>query len=48
MLLGNELVLLGKIMSTHGVKGQLRVFLFSGEFSSIEGLDTVMLEIAER
>ena len=41
---GNEPVLIGKIMSTHGVHGQLRVFLFSGEFSSISGLDSVILQ----
>lgn len=40
----SEPVLLGKIIATHGVKGQLRVFLFSGEFSSIAGLDTVMVK----
>jgi 16S rRNA processing protein RimM len=40
----SEPVLLGKIIATHGVKGQLRVFLFSGEFSSIAGLDTIMVK----
>ena len=40
----SEPVLLGKVIATHGVRGQLRVFLFSGEFSSIDGLDTVMLK----
>ena len=44
MLQESEPVLLGKIIATHGVRGQLRVFLFSGEFSSIDGLDTVMLK----
>lgn len=40
----NEPVLLGKIIATHGVKGQLRVFLFSGDFSSIAGIDSIMLK----
>ena len=40
----SEPVLLGKIIATHGVKGQLRIFLFSGEFSSIAGLDTIMVK----
>jgi 16S rRNA processing protein RimM len=40
----NELVLLGKVMGTHGVRGQLRVFLFSGEFASIADLDRVILK----
>ena len=44
----SEPVLLGKIMSTHGVRGQLRVFLFSGEYASIEGLKTVMLQAPNR
>lgn len=44
----SEPVLLGKIIATHGVKGQLRVFLFSGEFSSIAGLDTVMVKAPNR
>lgn len=44
----SEPVLLGKIMATHGVRGQLRVFLFSGEFSSIAGLDSVILKSPNR
>ena len=34
-------------MATHGVRGQLRVFLFSGEFSSISGLTSVMLRTSQ-
>jgi 16S rRNA processing protein RimM len=45
---GSEPVLLGKIMAPHGVKGQLRVFLFSGEYASIDGLNTVMLKAPNR
>ncbi|HTG83129.1 MAG TPA: ribosome maturation factor RimM [Geobacteraceae bacterium] len=40
----SELVLLGKVVATHGVRGQLRVFLFSGDLSSIAGLDSVILK----
>jgi 16S rRNA processing protein RimM len=45
---GSEPVLLGKIMAPHGVRGQLRVFLFSGEYASIDGLKTVMLQAPNR
>lgn len=41
---GNVTVLLGKVVATHGIKGQLRVVLFSGEFSSVAGLDSVILK----
>ena len=44
----SEPVLLGKIVATHGVKGQVRVFLFSGEFASVAGLDSVMLKAPNR
>jgi 16S rRNA processing protein RimM len=40
----SETVLLGKVVSTHGIKGQLRVVLFSGDFSSVAGLDSAMLK----
>jgi 16S rRNA processing protein RimM len=48
MSLRSEPVLLGKIMAPHGVKGQLRVFLFSGEYESIAGLDSIMLHASDR
>ena len=48
MLSGSEPVLLGKIMATHGVRGQVRVFLYSGEYASIDGLKTVMLQAPDR
>ncbi len=44
MPLEGELVLLGRVMSTHGVRGQLRLFLFSGEYASIATLDQVILK----
>lgn len=44
MPLNDELVLLGKVMATHGVRGQLRIYLFSGEFSSIASLDRVIIK----
>ncbi len=39
-----EPVLLGKITAPHGIRGQLRIFLFSGDFDSIAGLDSVFLK----
>ena len=40
----SETVLLGKVVATHGIRGQLRIVLFSGDFSSVAGLDSVMLK----
>lgn len=40
---GNVTIPLGKVVATHGVKGQLRVVLYSGDFSSVAGLDSLML-----
>lgn len=44
MLNGAEPVLLGKIVGVHGLKGQLKVACFSGEFDTILALSTVILE----
>ncbi len=41
---GSATVLLGKVVATHGIRGQLRVVLFSGEFSSVAGIDSVILK----
>jgi 16S rRNA processing protein RimM len=41
---GSETVLLGKVVATHGIRGQLRVVLYSGDFSSVAGLESVMLK----
>ncbi|HLO26260.1 MAG TPA: ribosome maturation factor RimM [Geobacteraceae bacterium] len=41
---GSVTVLLGKVVATHGIRGQLRVVLFSGEFSSVAGVDSVILK----
>lgn len=38
-----DLVLLGKVVATHGIRGQLAVVPFSGEFSTILSLQTVLL-----
>lgn len=40
----NEAVLLGKIVATHGIKGQLRVAVYSGEFETILSLASLMLK----
>ena len=45
---GNETVPLGKVVATHGVRGQLRVVLYSGDFSSVAGLDSLMLGGADK
>jgi 16S rRNA processing protein RimM len=47
MVQGSETVLLGKVMATHGLRGQLRVVLYSGDFSSVAGLDSVILKGAD-
>ncbi len=44
MSLGSKPVLLGKIIATHGIRGQLRVVPFSGETSAIVSLRTVLLK----
>ena len=42
----NNLILLGKIAATHGVRGQLRVVPFSGLFDTFLGVRSVMLKDA--
>ncbi len=39
-----ELVLIGKVVATHGVKGQLRVVAYSGDPASILALPSVVLK----
>jgi 16S rRNA processing protein RimM len=39
-----EPVLLGKILATHGIKGQLRVAVYSGDFTTILSLASLMLK----
>ncbi|ABB33087.1 16S rRNA processing protein RimM [Geobacter metallireducens RCH3] len=43
MLGSTDLVLLGKVVATHGIRGQLSVVPFSGEFSTILSMQTVYL-----
>jgi 16S rRNA processing protein RimM len=40
----SEPVLLGKIVATHGIKGQLRIAVYSGEFETILSLSSLMLK----
>jgi 16S rRNA processing protein RimM len=40
---GAQKVLLGKVVATHGIKGQLRVVPYSGETDTIVALKTVIL-----
>lgn len=44
MLNSAEPVLLGKIVGVHGLKGQLKVACFSGEYDTVLSLATVILE----
>jgi 16S rRNA processing protein RimM len=40
----SEPVLLGKVVATHGIKGQLRITAYSGEFKTILSLSSLMLK----
>jgi 16S rRNA processing protein RimM len=40
----SELVLLGKVVATHGIKGQLRIAVYSGEFETILSLSSLMFK----
>lgn len=44
MVRGAEAVLLGKVVSTHGIRGQLKVAAYSGEFDTILSLESVTLK----
>ena len=44
---GSETVPLGKVVGTHGIRGQLRVVLYSGDFSSVAGLESLTLRGAD-
>ena len=46
MAQGRGPILLGKVIGTHGIRGQLRVHSFSGEFEHLLGLQTVTLKDA--
>lgn len=41
---GSQLVLLGKVVATHGIRGQLRVVTYSGEAANLVALDSIMLK----
>lgn len=43
----SEPVLLGKVVATHGIKGQLRIAVYSGEFETILSLSSLMLKGAD-
>src|SRR5512146_2398748 len=44
MSIGSKPVLLGKIVATHGIRGQLRVVPFSGETSTVVSLRSVLVK----
>ena len=39
----DDLILLGKVTGTHGIKGELRVVCYSGEYDTLSGLRTFFL-----
>jgi 16S rRNA processing protein RimM len=39
-----ELIPVGKIIGTHGIKGQMKVFSYSGNFESLSGARSVILK----
>ena len=41
---GRETILLGKVVATHGIKGQLRIASYSGELENILALRSLMLK----
>lgn len=43
MGLSEDLVLLGKVSGTHGIRGELRVTCYSGEYDTLMGLKTLLL-----
>ncbi|WP_298267902.1 ribosome maturation factor RimM [Geobacter sp.] len=47
MLQGNDVLLLGKVVSTHGIRGQLKVVSYSGEHETVLSLKTVLLKGAD-
>lgn len=44
MIHGSDLILLGKIAGTHGIKGQLKVISYSGERETFLSLSSVVLK----
>ena len=44
MIHGSDLIPLGKVSATHGIKGQLRVVSYSGELETILALKTILLK----
>ncbi len=44
MIRGSDLILLGKIAGTHGIKGQLKVVSYSGERENFLSLSSVVLK----
>jgi 16S rRNA processing protein RimM len=43
MVANGDLVLLGKVAGTHGIRGELRVVAYSGDCSTLAALDRIML-----
>ncbi len=44
---GDDLILLGKVVGTHGIRGELRVVCYSGEYDTLIGLSELHLRGAQ-
>jgi 16S rRNA processing protein RimM len=43
MALSDDLILLGKVSGTHGIRGELRIYCYSGDYGTLMGLRTLLL-----
>ncbi|MBT0663216.1 16S rRNA processing protein RimM [Geobacter pelophilus] len=43
MELSDDLILLGKVSGTHGIRGELRIYCYSGDYGTLMGLRTLQL-----
>jgi len=43
MGLSDDLILLGKVSGTHGIRGELKISCYSGEFDTLLGLHSLLL-----
>lgn len=47
MVLSDDLIVLGKVSGTHGIKGDLKISCYSGEYDTLIGLRTLLLKGAK-
>ncbi|HEY5973718.1 MAG TPA: ribosome maturation factor RimM, partial [Geobacteraceae bacterium] len=43
----DDLILLGRVVATHGIRGQLRIVSYSGEAATLRAAETIMLASAQ-